>query len=420
MHINVHGTLTHDPCFLFGITLCIFFMLVSLLGPLLAPFSPWNMDFIPLSPPSSIHLLGVNDGGQDIFSELLHAIRNTMVFGIISASAALVMGVLLGTAAGWFGGVVDLLLMRLADVFLATPAIMILILVAALFRPSPYVLALILSGLMWPTIGKTIRAQTLTLKQSLHVRAAYHPASHPGDVPFVSHRVCSKGPHGHVHGSVPRFSGPSGPQSEIVGDDDQLRHSILLYGYLVALALSPHRLFVPADHDGHIFSHQYGKGDGPAFEAEPAREDLMTLMIQDFSVVYRDGDHSIQAVEEATLEIKGGACLALVGESGSGKTTLGKACLGMLPENAETEGRIFLNNQEIDFADETSLNQMRWQNIAMVFQNGSESLNPAYRIIDQVAEPVMAKIENRLWSELPVRFFIWVCPNPAMPGIPIN
>ena len=122
----------------------------------------------------------------------------------------------------------------------------------------------------------------------------------------------------------------------------------------------------------------------------------MTLMIKDFSVVYHDGDHSIQAVEEITLTIKGGECLALVGESGSGKTTLGKACLGMLPENAETEGRIFLNNLEIDFADETALNQMRWQNIAMVFQNGAESLNPAYRIIDQVAEPVMEKGgENR-------------------------
>lgn len=87
----------------------------------------------------------------------------------------------------------------------------------------------------------------------------------------------------------------------------------------------------------------------------------MTLMIKDFSVIYRDGDHNIQAVEETTLTIKGGECLALVGESGSGKTTIGKACLGMLPENAETEGRIFLNDREIDFADETALNQMRWQ-----------------------------------------------------------
>jgi len=172
MHVNVHGTLRRDPWFLSGMTLSVFFLIITLLGPLLAPFSPWNMDFIPLSPPSLTHLLGVNDGGQDIFSELLYAIRNTMIFGMISASAALVLGVLLGSMAGWFGGVVDLILMRLADVLLATPAIMILILVAALFRPSPHVLALILSGLMWPTISKTIRAQTLTLKQSLHVRAA--------------------------------------------------------------------------------------------------------------------------------------------------------------------------------------------------------------------------------------------------------
>lgn len=172
MHVNVQQRLVQDPWFRLGITLCAIFMTVALLGPFLAPFSPWNMDFIPLSFPSSTHLLGVNDGGQDIFSELLYAIRNTMVFGLISASAALVVGVLLGAVSGWFGGVVDLFLMRLADVFLATPAIMILILVAALFRPSSHVLALILAGLMWPTVAKTIRAQTLTLKQSLHVRAA--------------------------------------------------------------------------------------------------------------------------------------------------------------------------------------------------------------------------------------------------------
>ena len=172
MHVNLSHMLRRDPWFLTGIILTFFFLLVAFLGPFLAPFSPWNMDFVPLSPPSSAHLLGVNDGGQDILSELLYAVRNTFIFGVISASTALFLGVLLGALAGWFGGVVDLILMRLADVLLATPAIMILILVAALFRPSPHLLALILAGLMWPTIGKTIRAQTLSLKQSLHVRAA--------------------------------------------------------------------------------------------------------------------------------------------------------------------------------------------------------------------------------------------------------
>jgi peptide/nickel transport system permease protein len=86
MHVNVSRMLRRDPWFLTGIILTLFFLTVAFLGPLLAPFSPWNMDFVPLSPPSSAHLLGVNDGGQDILSELLYAVRNTFVFGVISAS----------------------------------------------------------------------------------------------------------------------------------------------------------------------------------------------------------------------------------------------------------------------------------------------------------------------------------------------
>ncbi len=117
----------------------------------------------------------------------------------------------------------------------------------------------------------------------------------------------------------------------------------------------------------------------------------MSLTIKDFSVLYRDGDHSIQAVEEVTVDIRKGQCFALVGESGSGKTTLGKACLGLLPGNAETWGRIFLGDREIDFSNEKILNQLRWGKIAMVFQNGAETLNPAYRMIDQVAEPLVKK-----------------------------
>jgi len=155
-----------------GFILALVFAIITLLGPLLAPFNPWDMSFAPISAPSTRHLLGINDGGQDIFSELLFAIRNTVTFGLTSGLIALVLGVLIGLIAGWLGGLTDMILMRIADVLLAVPAIMILILTAALFRPSPWVLALILSGMMWPTISKAIRAQTLSLRESLHVRAA--------------------------------------------------------------------------------------------------------------------------------------------------------------------------------------------------------------------------------------------------------
>ncbi|MCF8062178.1 MAG: ABC transporter permease [Deltaproteobacteria bacterium] len=171
MHVD-RGQLRRDPWFLIGLGLATVFGLLALLGPPLAPFDPWDMRFAPISPPTGHHWLGVNDGGQDILSELLFAVRNTVAFGLLSGMTSLVLGIVAGLASGWYGGVLDAFLMRLSDVLLAVPAIMILILTAALFRPDPWVLALILSGLMWPTVAKTIRAQTLGLKGRLHVRAA--------------------------------------------------------------------------------------------------------------------------------------------------------------------------------------------------------------------------------------------------------
>ena len=172
MHVKIVGNLRRNGWFLTGISIVGGFFVLAATGPLLAPFDPHNFSFAPLSPPTFEHLLGVNDGGQDILSELLYSLRNTVLFGLLSGSAALVIGVLIGAFSGWFGGLPGALLMRMADILLAIPAIMILIIVAAVFRPSPSVLALILASMTWPTISKAIRAQTLSLKEGLHVKAA--------------------------------------------------------------------------------------------------------------------------------------------------------------------------------------------------------------------------------------------------------
>jgi peptide/nickel transport system permease protein len=172
MHIRFKETALKDPWFVMGAGLVILFGLAALLGPAVAPYDPWDMSFTPMSTASGEHFLGVNDAGQDIFSELLYAIRNTVTFGLLSGGLALAIGVITGVSAGWFGGVTDTILMRIADVLLAVPAVMVLILFAALLRPSPWTLAGILALLIWPTVSKGVRAQTLSIKQSLHVKAA--------------------------------------------------------------------------------------------------------------------------------------------------------------------------------------------------------------------------------------------------------
>ncbi|MBW2017799.1 MAG: ABC transporter ATP-binding protein [Deltaproteobacteria bacterium] len=117
----------------------------------------------------------------------------------------------------------------------------------------------------------------------------------------------------------------------------------------------------------------------------------MSVRIEQLSVLYRDGKHSLLALEEVNLEILPGRCLALVGESGSGKTTLGLACMGLLPKNASIRGTIRYNGSLLVPGDERAVNRLRWSHLAMVFQNGAAHLNPVHRIVDQVAEPLIQR-----------------------------
>jgi peptide/nickel transport system permease protein len=172
MHLDLRRELAKDPWFVTGAGLALLLAALVLAGPWLAVHDPHDMSFRPLAPPSSEHWLGVNDGGMDIFSELLHGIRNTVLFGLLTGVTALAVGVAIGLVCAWFSGWMDHFLMRFADLLLAIPAVMILILVAAFFRPSPLTLGLILAALSWPTTAKAIRSQALVVKKGLHVQAA--------------------------------------------------------------------------------------------------------------------------------------------------------------------------------------------------------------------------------------------------------
>ncbi|MDZ7761041.1 MAG: ABC transporter permease [Desulfovermiculus sp.] len=172
MHINVRRRLARDPWFWAGTVLLILFSVLILAAPWLAEHDPRDMSFQSFSSPSAQHWLGVNDAGMDLFAELVQGIKNTAAFGLLSGLVCLALGVVIGLVSAWFRGVLDLVLMRLSEVLMAVPAIMILILLAAFLRPEPWLLALVLAGLSWPSIAKVIRAQALSLKSGLHIQAA--------------------------------------------------------------------------------------------------------------------------------------------------------------------------------------------------------------------------------------------------------
>jgi peptide/nickel transport system ATP-binding protein len=113
------------------------------------------------------------------------------------------------------------------------------------------------------------------------------------------------------------------------------------------------------------------------------------ITIDQLTVAYRNGDQALLALDRVGLSLNPGGITALVGESGSGKTTLGKTLIGLLPGNAEISGSVKLGETELIGLDETQFNQIRWSRVAMVFQNGAANLNPAHRVVDQVAEPLV-------------------------------
>jgi len=145
---------------------------VGLLAPWLAPYDPHAISGAALTHPSLHHLLGTNDVGQDVLSQLMYGARRSLMVAFASAALGTAIGVLLGSWAGLKGGVTDLLLMRTVDVALAMPTLPLLILVAALARPSALVVILSIAFFAWPSIARIIRSQVLTLREQGYVRAA--------------------------------------------------------------------------------------------------------------------------------------------------------------------------------------------------------------------------------------------------------
>jgi len=165
-------SLRRDPWFLFAAIVGGTLLLAATAGPFLAPYDPYDISFTVLEAPSAKHWLGVNDGGMDIFSELLTALRNTIMFGLLAGMAGTGLAVFAGVFSALRQGVTGLMLMRLADMLLAIPSIMPLVLLAALFQPPPSLMALALALFLWAGPSRLINAQARMLVTAPHILAA--------------------------------------------------------------------------------------------------------------------------------------------------------------------------------------------------------------------------------------------------------
>jgi len=148
-------------------------ILVALLAPLLAPQDPLAQDLYGrLQPPSTSHLLGTDDFGRDILSRIIYGARISLRIGLITISLALTGGTLLGLVAGYRGGFADMLIMRLMDLMLAFPAILLAIAIVAVIGPGIDNVILAVCIVLVPQFARLVRASVLTVREATYVEAA--------------------------------------------------------------------------------------------------------------------------------------------------------------------------------------------------------------------------------------------------------
>lgn len=151
------------------------FILAAILAPILAPYDPIAIGDVMASrfrPPSWSHPFGTDEFGRDLFSRALYGARVSLSVGILAMLLATSIGSLYGAVSGFFGGIVDGVMMRIVDVWIAFPAFYLMLLLVGVFEVSVPVLILILGLTAWPPTARFIRGEILSLRERDYVQAA--------------------------------------------------------------------------------------------------------------------------------------------------------------------------------------------------------------------------------------------------------
>ena len=157
-----------------GLVILLIVVAAAVAAPLLYPASPWRMVSRPFLAPYAMDRfpLGTDALGRDVASGLLHGARVSLMIGLVSTAVALLIGVPLGAAAGYFGGLVDDLAMRFTELFQTVPSFALAIVIVAILQPSIASIVLAIALVSWPPVARLVRGEVLSLRSRDYVQAA--------------------------------------------------------------------------------------------------------------------------------------------------------------------------------------------------------------------------------------------------------
>lgn len=389
----------------------------DLLNRLLRPFSPG-------------HWLGTDPLGRDMLSRLLWGTRVSLAMGVCATLLAALFGTLIGLVAGYAGGKTDSLLMRLIDMLMAFPYILLALVIVTVLGPGLLNALYAISVVNIPFFARNIRGLTVGLRQRDFIQAARLSGKNhlqilltevlPNMMPVVVVTMSTtvgwmiletaglsflglgtQPPNADLgsmlgQGRAQMFSAPHVSivpgltifilvmSFNLLGDgvrdllDPRLKSGILLRGKAVTTV---NRASVPSAIQGNN----------------------ALLEVVDLQVNFRSGKQSVAAVKGVSFYVAKGECLGLIGESGSGKSVTALSVMGLVssPPGEITAGAIYVGGEEMLSRTQSQLQQCRGARVAYIFQDPLTTLHPQFSIGAQIIEAIQAHqpLSNRLAKE---------------------
>ena len=412
---------------LLGVAMLAIAVLIAVLAPLIAPYDPYGNVRVTIldiyQAPSGDHLLGTDDGGKDVLSSLMYGARVSLIVGFAAAAIALVIGGLVGIVAGYRGGWIGSLLMRVTDFFLVIPDLALQIVLVAIIGPSLETIIFVIGALGWTTTARLVRSQTLTVRERKfvmraraigagdahilrrHIMPAVLPLMLANMVLVISLAILSEStlaflglgdPTVISWGQMLNFAFDRGAVSAgawwaLIPPGLAIVWVVLgttLLGTSLEDALNPrlkrHHLEAPG-------SDVARDRPVPPLDPAPVASDAGApiLRVRDLSIEFDVGGRSLRAVDGVSFDLRRGETLGLVGESGCGKTTTVLGIMRLLPPGGRiVSGSVWFDGEDLLSLDGRSLRAFRWTRLSLVFQGAMNALNPVRTVSDQIAEAV--------------------------------
>lgn len=169
---------------MFGLVLVLAFIAVALAAPWIAPYDPRALVGRPFERPGEEHILGTDQVGRDIYSQLIWGSRISLMVGLFASAFSVAIGTAIGLLSGYFRGLIDAVMMRITDLFITLPDIPLMLILAAIIGRSVWNIILVIAVTGWTSTARMVRAQTLSIKERPYVEAARSVGARDSQIMF--------------------------------------------------------------------------------------------------------------------------------------------------------------------------------------------------------------------------------------------